>query len=93
MREPRQQYGGSTEGLAAEAHRLVASEVELWISAFHFIQMLRLKNQHRCYAQGTAMQNHINPNQLDAAEQCMLLHALHQARALQNMIRNRFLGV
>jgi CBS domain-containing protein len=79
--------------LAGEAQRLVPSDVEQWIRAFHFIQMLRLKNQHRCYARGAPMHNHINPNQLDAAERRMLLHALHQARTLQNLIRNRFSGL
>jgi CBS domain-containing protein len=79
--------------LAAQAHRLASSDVEIWISAFHFIQMLRLKNQHRCYARGAAMHNHINPNQLDAPERRMLWHALRQAHALQDLIRVRFLGV
>jgi CBS domain-containing protein len=79
--------------LAVEAHRLFATDVEEWIRAFHFVQMLRLQSQHRCYVQGAAMHNHINPNQLDPTERHMLLHALHQARALQNLLRNRFLSV
>jgi CBS domain-containing protein len=79
--------------LAAEAHQLVPSETEEWIGAFHFIQMLRLKSQHRCYAAGAAMHNHLNPNQLDPAERRLLLHALLRARALQNLLRNRFAGV
>jgi DNA polymerase-3 subunit epsilon len=37
--------------------------------------------------------NHLNPNQLDPAERRLLLHALHRARALQNLLRNRFAGV
>ena len=76
--------------LAAETQRVVPRDVEQWIRAFYFIQMQRLKNQHRCYAQGAAMHNHINPNQLDAAERRTLLHALQEARSLQNLIRHRF---
>jgi hypothetical protein len=43
--------------------------------------------------EGAAMHNHINPNQLDPTERRILLHALHQARALQNLLRNRFMSV
>jgi CBS domain-containing protein len=78
--------------LAVAAHQLVASDVEEWIRAFHFVQMLRLKRQHRCYVRGAAMHNHIHPNQLEPAERRMLLHALHQARAVQTVLRNRFLS-
>ncbi len=38
------------------------------------------------------MHNRINPNQLDAAERRILLNTLHQARTLQNLLRNRFSG-
>lgn len=72
--------------LAAASHRLHPDDVEGWINAFYFIQMLRLKNQQRSYVGGTPMHNHIDPNQLDKADRHVLLDALLQARSLQNRL-------
>ncbi|MFD2271162.1 putative nucleotidyltransferase substrate binding domain-containing protein [Undibacterium arcticum] len=62
----------------------------MWISGstrFYFIQMLRLKkNQHRNYTSFTEMHNHVDPNQLEAADRHALLDALRQARTLQNRL-------
>ena len=76
---------------AAEAHYLDMREVEAWVRAFYFIQMLRLKNQQRCRARGAVMHNHVDPNSLDAAERRALLNALQQARALQKRLGQVFL--
>ena len=72
--------------LAAASHRLHPDDVERWINAFYFIQMLRLKNQQRSYVGGTAMHNHIDPNRLDKADRQALFDALLQARSLQNRL-------
>lgn len=72
--------------LAAASHRLHPDDVEGWINAFYFIQMLRLKHQQRSYVSGTVMHNHIDPNQLDQADRQALLDALLQARSLQNRL-------
>lgn len=72
--------------LAAASHRLHPNDVEGWVNAFYFIQMLRLKNQQRSYVSGAAMHNHIDPNQLDKADRHALLDALLQARSLQNRL-------
>ncbi|MFC6519507.1 putative nucleotidyltransferase substrate binding domain-containing protein [Undibacterium arcticum] len=72
--------------LAAKSHRLHPSDVDQWINAFYFIQMLRLKNQHRNYTSFTEMHNHVDPNQLEAADRHALLDALRQARTLQNRL-------
>lgn len=72
--------------LAIGAHRLHPVDVENWIKAFYFIQMLRLKNQQRSYNLGQAMHNHIDPMQLDASDRDKLRDALRHARALQKRL-------
>jgi CBS domain-containing protein len=68
---------------AGEVGRLEPQDVQAWISAFHCIQMLRLKTQQRCFERGVAMHNHVAPDELEAAERSALLDALRQARTLQ----------
>jgi CBS domain-containing protein len=77
--------------LAVAAHRLRADEVDAWIHAFDFIQLLRLKNQHLSYLGGQAMHNHVDPNQLRAADRNRLLDALRQARSLQKRLAMDYL--
>jgi CBS domain-containing protein len=78
--------------LAGGEQRLNQRDVEAWIQAFYFIQMLRLKNQQRCYERGSVMHNHVNPNELDAAERRALLDALRRARELQKRLALDYLG-
>ena len=77
---------------AGEKRSLPRSEVQDWINAFRFIQMLRLKHQQACHALGLTMHNHIDPRTLDAGEHHALLDALRQARALQRRVSMDFLG-
>lgn len=77
---------------AAQARLLESDEVEAWIEAFHFIELLRLKSQQASEARGEAMHNHIDPKRLESAERHALLHALHQARALQKRLSQAALG-
>lgn len=77
---------------AAHGRQLQEDEVEKWIKAFHFIEMLRLKRQQASEAHGQAMHNHIDPNRLEAGERHALLDALHQARALQKRLAQAYLG-
>lgn len=72
--------------LAAASHQLNPGDVEQWLAAFYFIQMLRLKFQHRNFTGATQMHNHVDPNQLDAADRLALQGALGQARRLQNRL-------
>lgn len=78
--------------LAVNAHQLHPDDVEKWIKAFYFIQLLRLKNQQRSYHCGQEMHNHIDPELLDASDHDNLLDALRQARALQNRLSLDFPG-
>lgn len=77
---------------AIDSHRLHPRDVDKWIQAFYFIQMLRLKNQHRNYAGHTEMHNHVDPKQLDAADRRGLVDALRQARVLQNRLAPDYPG-
>ena len=72
--------------LAAASQRLHPEDVEQWIKAFYFIQMLRLKNQQRDFRGHAQMHNHVDPNQLGAADQHALQDALRQARKLQHRL-------
>ena len=72
--------------LAANARRLHPGDVDKWIRAFYFIQMLRLKNQQRSYNEGREMHNHVDPSRLDAADRKNLLEALRQARAAHHRL-------
>jgi CBS domain-containing protein len=71
---------------AVAARRLDAGVAQASISAFYFIEMLRLKNQRACYLRGEAMHNHVHPDSLNGAERHTLVMALRQARALQKQL-------
>ena len=70
---------GARQGLAAR-------EVQAWTDAFDFIQMLRMRHQHLQDTQGEAMDNRINPADLNALERRILKEALRQARELQRRL-------
>lgn len=72
--------------LAAQSQRLHPHDVDGWIEAFYFIQMLRLKNQHRNFTGLAQMHNHVDPNRLEPAERGGLLDALRKARTLQRRL-------
>jgi CBS domain-containing protein len=71
---------------AVQARRLDADQVEGWIRAFHAVQKMRLEHQHRCWALGTAMHNHLDPRRLDSSGRRALLDGLRQARSLQRRL-------
>jgi CBS domain-containing protein len=77
---------------AAEMHRVDLRDVDAWIRAFYFVQMLRLKIQQRCHQRGVAMHNHIAPDALDTIERRALHDALRQARALQKELAMAYMG-
>lgn len=77
---------------AIAAHKLHPDDVEKWIAAFYYIQMLRLKNQQRSYKRGEEMHNHLNPDHLDGADRDRLQDALRQARAMQKRLGQDYPG-
>ena len=65
---------------------LSPQEAAAWIDAFLFIQVLRLRHQHLQNLQGLAMDNRINPDDLNQLERRILKEALRQAGALQSRL-------
>ncbi|HNQ04222.1 MAG TPA: DUF294 nucleotidyltransferase-like domain-containing protein [Thiobacillaceae bacterium] len=62
------------------------AEVEAWISAFFFIQMLRLRGQQGKRASGLALRNRIDPDQLNDLDRRILKESFRQARKVQNRL-------
>lgn len=62
------------------------TEVEGWIDAFYFLQMMRLLHQHDCTAQGREMDNQINPERLNDLDRRILKEAFRQARKMQSRL-------
>jgi len=69
---------------AAPKLNLPEAEVEAWLSSFHFIQMLRLRGQHEENQAGRAMDNRINPDDLNDLDRRILKEAFRQARKAQS---------
>jgi CBS domain-containing protein len=75
---------------AARVRGLDAGEVDAWIGAFHFVQMLRLQHQHECIARGLPPDNFFQPARLNPLDRRILKEAFRQARKLQERLRLDF---
>jgi CBS domain-containing protein len=75
---------------AARAWNIPVPEVEAWIAAFHFIQLLRLRRQHQAQTRGEAASNRIDPEQLNELDRRILKEAFRQARKLQARMGSYF---
>ena len=62
------------------------AEIEGWIQAFYFFQTMRLLHQYQCSKQGSAMNNHINPKQLNDLDRRILKEAFRQSRKMQSRL-------
>ena len=67
-----------------------ADDIEAAVSAFDFIQTLRLRHQHRDTASGRADANRIDPYQLNEVDRRMLKVSLRQAGRLQSRMQLDF---
>ena len=65
---------------------LGTAEIEGWIEAFYFVQTMRLLHQYECSKQGVAMNNHVNPNQLNDLDRRILKEAFRQSRKMQSRL-------
>lgn len=72
--------------LAGKQLNIPDAEVEAWVDAYRFIQLLRLRHQHRENSRGREMHNHINPDNLNEMDRRVLKEALRQARKLQTRL-------
>jgi CBS domain-containing protein len=75
---------------AARAWKMAPDEIEAWVAAFHFIQLLRLRHQHLAQTRGEAVGNRIDPEQLNALDRRILKEAFRQARKLQAVMGRYF---
>jgi len=72
--------------LVAPLLKFPAEEVEAWVEAFLYIQMLRLQHQHLESRQGKPMDNRINPYELHELDRHILKESFKQARKLQSRL-------
>lgn len=70
----------------AELLHIGTTEIEGWIEAFYFLQTMRLLHQYECSAQGVAMDNRINPEQLNDLDRRILKEAFRQSRKMQSRL-------
>jgi len=75
---------------AARAWKMAAGEVEAWVAAFHFIQLLRVRHQHAQHTRGEVAGNRIDPEQLNALDRRILKEAFRQGRKLQAVMGRYF---
>jgi signal-transduction protein with cAMP-binding, CBS, and nucleotidyltransferase domain len=75
---------------AGERARIAPRQVEAWVEAFQYVQVLRLRLQRAGQPDGSA--NRVAPAALNELEQRFLLEALRQAQALQGHMA-RSLGI
>lgn len=71
---------------AAPVLRINPAEAESWVDAFHFIQMLRLRNQYDTSEAGEKPHNRLNPYKLNELDRKVLLESLKQAKRLQKRL-------
>ena len=75
---------------AAAQWRMDSAEVESWVQAFLFIQMLRLRLQHSQRQKREPLGNRIDPASLNDLDRRILKEALRQARKLQSKLETFF---
>jgi CBS domain-containing protein len=65
---------------------IASGEIEAWIAAFFFLQLLRLRRQHEENEAGEAMDNRINPDRLNDLDRRILKESFRQARKVQSRL-------
>jgi CBS domain-containing protein len=79
---------GTATRLRLAGHKLgiAAGEIEAWIAAFFFLQLLRLRRQHEENEAGQVMDNRINPDTLNDLDRRILKESFRQARKVQSRL-------
>jgi CBS domain-containing protein len=81
--------GPSTEQRLREAGArsgIPSGQVEAWIEAFQYVQVLRFRHHYDLGRAGKELDNRIDPRRLNSLEQRFLIEALKQARTLQDRV-------
>jgi CBS domain-containing protein len=72
---------------AGAARDLPSAEIEAWVEAFHFVQLLRLRVQQQRAKTGAAPDNLLDPDALNHLDRRILKEAFRQARKLQERLK------
>ncbi|WP_421620985.1 DUF294 nucleotidyltransferase-like domain-containing protein [Alkalilimnicola ehrlichii] len=75
---------------AAEAGALVRGDVEAWVIAYHYIQVLRTRQHQEQAAAGKPLSNHVSPNELNELDKKILKEAFREARKLQSKLTSEY---
>ena len=79
----------NTEGrllAAADAGVLRQADVDAWCEAYHFIQLLRMRNHRQQAKEGRPLSNRLDPDKLNELDRRILKEAFRQGRKLQSKI-------
>lgn len=71
---------------AGQALRIPAAEIEGWVGAFQFVQMLRLRSQHSAQERQADIVNFIDPYALNTLDRRILKESFREARKLQSRL-------
>jgi CBS domain-containing protein len=75
---------------AGETWHMDTSEVEGWVEAFFYIQLLRLRLQHDQVERGEVMSNKVDPDTLNNLDRSILKEAFRQGRRIQSVLEKYF---
>lgn len=71
---------------AAARNLLRQSDVDAWLEAYHYIQLLRMRTHRQQAMQGKVLSNRLDPDSLNELDRRILKEAFRQGRKLQNKI-------
>ncbi len=77
--------GGRLEGGVREGV-FKRTDVDAWMEAYHFIQLLRMRSHRQQAEEGEPLSNHIDPDTLNELDRRILKEAFRQARKLQSKL-------
>jgi len=76
-------------GIGEQWH-MEQKQINAWIDAFFFIQLLRLRVHHEQREQGRPLSNRVDPDTLNDLDRRILKEAFRQARKLQALLERDF---
>jgi len=71
---------------AADKGVLRQADVEAWLEAYHYIQLLRMRSHRQQAKEGQPLSNRLDPDNLNELDRRILKEAFRQGRKLQNKI-------
>lgn len=71
---------------AAQAGGLSRADAAAYVSAYHYIQLLRMRTHQEQARRGAPMSNHVDPDSLNELDRRILKEAFRQARKIQSKL-------